>query len=64
MSALDREIRLRPGAQHTLLGEASSALAAVSCGWNDEDIARQQRHSIPSSVPTCPQNGAYGLYMS
>ncbi|MBB3979050.1 hypothetical protein GGQ64_004286 [Rhizobium azooxidifex] len=38
MSAFDREITLRLSVQHALLGEVSSALAAVSCGWNDKDI--------------------------
>lgn len=38
MSGHDREIRLRLSVQHALLGQVSSALAAVSCGWNDNDI--------------------------
>ncbi|SCB53379.1 hypothetical protein [Rhizobium lusitanum] len=38
MSTLDREIRLRLSVQHALLGAVSSALAAVTCGWNGNEI--------------------------
>ncbi|WP_244471344.1 hypothetical protein [Rhizobium ecuadorense] len=38
MSAPDREIRLRLSVQNALLGQVSSALAAVSCGWNENEI--------------------------
>lgn len=38
MSALDREIRLRLSVQRASLGAVSSALAAVTCGWNGNEI--------------------------
>ncbi|MET3758169.1 hypothetical protein [Rhizobium binae] len=38
MSTLDREIRLRLSVQRALLGAVSSALAAVTCGWNGKEI--------------------------
>lgn len=38
MSTLDREIRLRLSVQHALLGAVSSSLAAVTCGWNGNEI--------------------------
>lgn len=38
MSQLGREIRLRLSVQHALLGAVSSVLAAVTCGWNGNEI--------------------------
>jgi hypothetical protein len=38
MSGIDDQIRLRLSVQRALLGQVSSALAAVSCGLNDNDV--------------------------
>jgi len=38
MSEPDREIRLRLSVQRALLGSVSSTLAAVTCGWNGNEV--------------------------
>ncbi|MGO8174209.1 hypothetical protein ACC764_27430 [Rhizobium ruizarguesonis] len=38
MPTLDREIRLRLSVQRALLGAVSSTVAAVTCGWNGNEI--------------------------
>ncbi|WP_244735431.1 hypothetical protein [Rhizobium laguerreae] len=38
MATLDREVRLRLSVQQALLGAVSSTLAAVTCGWNYDEI--------------------------
>ncbi len=38
MPTPDREIRLRLSVQRALLGAVSSAIAAVTCGWNGNEI--------------------------